>query len=353
MNTVKPDSIALFCLTPGGVALAERLKAALPITCFTSTRLQKAGFIAFDGGFATALREAFRDFAAVVFIGATGIVMRVLAPLINDKFLDPAVIVIDERGQHVISLLCGHCGGGNALACQLAGVLGADPVITTATDVNGLAALDTLAMQLDAQMVDFRRAVKTVNQLLVSNKRVGLWCDEPWREELAACDTRGFTPVEALARLPALEALVCITTRLELPVPAFPLFKLVPRRVVAGIGCRRGTAFERLSGLLTQQLLRHDVDPLALRAIGSITLKSDEAGLIELAQRLNVPLQLFTADELSEHEHHFAASAFVRQTAGVGSVSGPAAWLMSRGQLIGETLREQGVTITLGVSPQC
>jgi len=350
MNTVKPDSIALFCLTPGGVALAERLNAALPITCFTSTRLQKAGFLAFDGGFATALREAFSDFSALVFIGAAGIAVRVLAPMINDKFRDPAVIVIDERGQHVISLLSGHCGGGNALACQLAGILGADPVITTATDVNGLAALDTLALQLDARMADFRGAVKAVNQLLVSGKRVGLWCDAPWRGELAGCDTRGFTGVKDLARLPDLAALVCITTRVELPAPGLALFKLVPKRVVAGIGCRRDTPVARLEKLLQQQLLAYGFDPLALRAIGSVTLKGDEEGLIGLAQRLNVPFQLFTPDELRPHEHRFAASEFVRRTAGVGSVSAPAAWLMSQGQLVGETLREQGVTITLGVS---
>lgn len=352
MNTVKPD-IALFCLTPGGVALARRLQAALPLTCFTSTRLQTDGFLAFDGGFATALREAFSNFSAVVFIGATGIAVRVLAPLLNDKFLDPAVIVIDERGQHVISLLSGHLGGGNALACQLAGVLGADPVITTATDVNDLAALDMLAMQLDAQMHDFRRAVKTINQLLVSGKRVGLWCDAPWRDELAECDTRGFTGVADLTCLAQLDALVCITTRLALPALTLPLFKLVPRRVVAGIGCRRATPFARLSALLEQHLIKQGVDPLALCAIGSIALKGDEAGLLALAQHLDVPFELYTADQLRQHEHRFAASEFVRQTTGTGSVSGPAAWLMSQGQIIGETLREQGVTITLGVAHRC
>ncbi|MGP3592895.1 cobalt-precorrin 5A hydrolase [Vagococcus sp. WN89Y] len=353
MNTAKPESIALFCLTPGGVALAERLQAAVPVTCFTSARLQKAGFQTFNGGFATALREAFTDFSAVVFIGAAGIAVRVLAPLVNDKFHDPAVIVIDERGQHVISLLSGHCGGGNALARQLAGVLGATPVITTATDVNELAALDMLALQLDAQMADFRQAVKTINQLLVSGKRVGLWCDAPWRDELACCDTRGFTSVENLSQLPALDALVCITTRCALPEFALPLFKLVPRRVVAGIGCRRDTSFARLSQLLHQQLQANGFDPLALRAIGSLTLKHDEAGLQQLAQRLNVPFTLFTPEMLRQHEHHFAASEFVRQTTGVGSVSGPAAWLMSQGQLVGETFREQGVTITLGVAHRC
>ncbi|MDU2541648.1 MAG: cobalamin biosynthesis protein CbiG, partial [Klebsiella sp.] len=162
MNTVKPESIALFCLTPGGVRLAKRLAAMLPLTCYTSEALQEAGFIPFNGGFASAAREAFSSFSALIFIGATGIAVRVLAPLVNDKLSDPAVVVIDERARHVISLLSGHAGGANALTRYLAGMLDADPVITTATDVNELAALDTLAFQLNARMTDFRAAVKTV-----------------------------------------------------------------------------------------------------------------------------------------------------------------------------------------------
>lgn len=91
MNTVKPESIALFCLTPGGVALAKRLAAMLPLTCFTSEKLREEGFIPFDGGFANTARQAFTTYTALIFIGATGIAVRVLAPLVNDKFSDPAV----------------------------------------------------------------------------------------------------------------------------------------------------------------------------------------------------------------------------------------------------------------------
>lgn len=110
MNTVKPESIALFCLTPGGVQLAKRLAAMLPLTCFTSEKLLEDGFMPFEGGFAQSARDAFANYSALIFIGATGIAVRVLAPLVNDKFSDPAVVVIDERGQHVISLLSGHAG---------------------------------------------------------------------------------------------------------------------------------------------------------------------------------------------------------------------------------------------------
>ncbi|EAA7603927.1 cobalt-precorrin 5A hydrolase [Salmonella enterica] len=350
MNTVKPESIALFCLTPGGVALAKRLAAMLPLTCFTSEKLREEGFIPFDGGFANTARQAFTTYTALIFIGATGIAVRVLAPLVNDKFSDPAVVVIDERGQHVISLLSGHAGGANALTRYLAGMLGADPVITTATDVNEMSALDTLAFQLNARMTDLRTAVKTVNQMLVSHQRVGLWWDAELTEEIGQCDIRGFIPVDDLQRLPELDALICVSLRNDLPELPILHWKLVPQRVVAGIGCRRDTPFPLLATLLARQLEAQKLDPLALKAIGSVTLKKGEPGLIQLASCCRVPFKTFTAEALREFEHHFPGSGFVRKTVGVGSVSGPAAWLLSQGQLLGETLREQGVTITLGVA---
>jgi cobalamin biosynthesis protein CbiG len=103
--------------------------------------------------------------------------------------------------------------GANALTRYLAGMLGADPVITTATDVNEMAALDTLAFQLNARMSDFRAAVKTVNQMLVSRQRVGLWWDDELDEDVSRCDRRGFITVTDLHQLPELDALICVTLR--------------------------------------------------------------------------------------------------------------------------------------------
>ncbi|HBV1015577.1 TPA: cobalamin biosynthesis protein, partial [Klebsiella pneumoniae] len=167
----------------------------------------------------------------------------------------------------------------------LAGMLDADPVITTATDVNELAALDTLAFQLNARMTDFRAAVKTVNQMLVSGKRVGLWCDGEFIGALSRCDRRGFIPVSDLASLPALDALICVTLRRSLPPLPVPHWKLVPQRVVAGIGCRRDTPCALLCTLLDRQLAAQRLDPLALKAIGSVSLKANEPGLRQLAHR--------------------------------------------------------------------
>ena len=357
MSIVKPESIAVFCLTPGGVRLAKRMQQHLPLTCFCTEKLVESGFQAFNGSFAKTVREAFESYTALIVIGSTGMTIRVIAPLLKDKLTDPAVVVIDERGQHVISLLSGHVGGANELTRYLATVLDAEPVITTATDVNELAALDVLAKQLDADMHDFRQAVKTVNQMLVSDQRVGLYWDHDSLPESNQCwpvdhyDTRGFIPVGQLESLPSdLAALVIVSLRDQLPDFPIPVFKLVPRRIVAGIGCRRNTESQLLIKLLQQQFSRYAFDPLALRSIGSVSIKADELGLQQLSELYRVPFQVFSVDLLKQHEHRFPTSEFVQKTIGVGAVSQPVAWLMSEGNLVGETLREQGVTITLGVS---
>ncbi|MDR0805898.1 MAG: cobalt-precorrin 5A hydrolase [Enterobacteriaceae bacterium] len=341
---------ALFCLTPGGVALARRLQPHLAMSCFTSLALLAEGFTPFQQSFAHALRQAFNQYDQLIVIGATGITVRVLAPVINDKLSDPAVVVLDEQGQFAISLLSGHVGGGNALARQLAELLGGQAVITTATDVNHIAALDVLAEQLDARIDNFRHSVKTVNQMLVSAKKVGIYWDSRLAAEKENYDTRGFIVIDDLNDLPELDALVYVSYQQESVDLAIPVFKLVPRRVVAGIGCRRGVALDLVAEILAIQMSENHFDPLALKMIGSVELKQDETALIQLAQQQHVPFQTFPVSALAEIEHEFPSSEFVRSTIGVGCVSQPVAWLLSHGNLVGRTLKQQGVTMTLGVA---
>lgn len=345
--------IALFCLTPGGVALARRLNTALPMTCFTSEKLLASGFVPFENGFANTVREAFGQFDALIVIGATGVTVRVIAPVLHDKLTDPAVLVIDEKGQFVISLLSGHMGGANALATKIAGLIGGQAVITTATDVNQVASLDVLAQQMNATMVDFRQSVKTINQKLVSGERVGLWWHDDLIHEKSHYDTTGFIDITSLSRLPELDALVCINYHegaLSLPIP---VIKLVPKRIIAGLGCRKNVAPELVEKLFSEHLAQTGIDPLAISAIGSITLKAQEPALVALAKHFNVPFHVFTAQELSPIASQFPSSEFVQKTVGVGCVSQPVAWLMSQGRLIGCTRKEQGVTMTLGVLHSC
>lgn len=354
MNTATPEtvlnrkSLAVISITPNGNRLAQRVAKLRACDCYTGEKLLQPGFISFGDGFAPCVERLFGQYDALLFICATGIAVRTIAPLLVSKLADPAVLVMDEQGKHVISLLSGHVGGANQLTIELAELLDADPVITTATDVNQVAALDMIAKAIDADIIDYRNSVKAINQMLVSGKRVGLY-----QRDAQANDVRGFILVDDLQRLPELDALVWIGMNDALPEFNFPVVQVVPRRIVAGIGCRRNTECEAIYQLLLQQLKDNRLHPLSLRAIGSVDIKHDEQGLNQLAKRLNVPFQLYSVQQLAPHQHHFPESEFVKKTLGIGSVSQPVAWLMSRGCLCGDTLKQQGITITLGVTSCC
>lgn len=346
MNLEKPK-LAILTVTPGAQTQALRLAKLWPCDCYTSDKLLTAGFIGFEGSMAECVKRLFTNYSALLFICATGITVRMIAPLVTDKLADPAVLVMDEQAQHVISLLSGHVGGGNKLTVEIAKLLGATPVITTATDVNQKAALDTLIQEVGAEVAPYRQAVKEVNQLLVSGEKVGLYLDK-----VQVKDTRGFIQINSLQQLPDdLAALVVVSPYNNLAITTqYPVIQIVPKNIVVGMGCRRDTPYELLYEKLTNHLASYHIDIKAVKQLGSVIIKADEQGLITLAAHLAVPFQVFPIETLREHEHRFPASEFVRKTLGIGSVSQPSAWLMSDGHLLGETLKQEGVTITLGVS---
>ena len=156
--------------------------------------------------------EAFGSSDALLFIGAVGIAVRAIAPLLRSKTVDPAVVVMDELGRHVIPILSGHIGGANELALEIARRTGAQPVITTATDINGVPAIDVWAKKHDCA-IENPQAIKAVSSAVLSGGQVG----------------------------------VMITER-DIKPPFEVTLKLRPRTLVLGAGCRRGTdaaAFER------------------------------------------------------------------------------------------------------------
>lgn len=355
MSIDKKETVSLFCLTPGGMELARKVRQFLSVTAFCAEKYVEPGFNAFNGSFAETLTERFRKDDALIVIGATGIVIRVLAPCLVDKYHDPAVVVMDEKATNVISLLSGHVGGANDLTHYLAAALNSNPVITTATDVNDVSALDMLVKEIKGVLITPRDSVKTVNQMLASGKNVGLYVDPELVEltsfNVSDFDTRGFVILDHLDQKPVdLAAMVYISIFTKEPYWPIPVHKLIPKRVVLGIGCRRGISSQLLSDMVRHKLDLLHIDPLAVAAIGSIDIKADEPALLDLADEYNVDLSLFVAQELHDCAAHFPVSEFVQKTVGVGSVSQPIAWLLSQGNLIGDTTKEQGITITVGVA---
>ena len=277
--------------------------------------------------------EGFREADALVFCCAAGIAVRAVAPHVKDKRTDPAVVVLDENAAYAIPLLSGHLGGANDLARTLAEGLGAEAVITTATDLRDAFAVDVFAKKNDLFITDMALA-KEVSAAVLAGMPVGFCSELPAEDALPAGLTEG----------PA-ELGIAVTAAREAPF-ARTLF-LVPRRYAAGVGCRRGKGAEELLAFTLRMLGESGVRPEELSCVASIDLKKDEPGLAALGEALGVPFLTFSAERLREVPGEFTRSAFVLETAGVDCVCERAAAAACGGRVVIRKKAEDGMTFAL------
>ncbi|MBQ3487673.1 MAG: cobalt-precorrin 5A hydrolase [Clostridia bacterium] len=275
----------------------------------------------------------FAEADALIFCCASGIAVRAIAPHVRDKRRDPAVLVLDEGGTFVIPLLSGHLGGANALAEELAAKLPATPVLTTATDVNGLFAVDVFAKNNDLFIEDMALA-KAVSAALLSGEAVGFRSDLP-REGLLP---KGLMAGEA-------DLGIFVSSSNEKPFPR--TLRLIPRRYAVGLGCRRGKDEAALKAFLRENLSRCGVGLHEVQRLASIDIKGDEPGLVALADELGLPFVTYSAEELKRAPGEFTSSAFVQEVTGVDSVCERAAVLASGGTLAVRKVAENGMTFAL------
>lgn len=294
-----------------GAALARELAAVLGGDIWAPLRICDSGTRGITGQLNDWTGKAFASYRGLVFISACGIAVRAVAPHLAGKGSDPAVVVLDERGRHVISLLSGHIGGANALAKSIARITGGEAVITTATDVAGVTAVDEWAVARNCA-IENPVAVKTISAAALEGSEIGVavteeLLDAPW-------------PVTLWLR---------------------------PRSLVLGAGCKKNTSFEKLLCAFDSFTEEIGVSRLSISAIASIDLKGEEAGLIKLAESLGVPFVTFSSEELKAVPGHFSASGRVEAVTGVSNVCERAAVLRSGGFLLrGKTVYE-GITFAL------
>lgn len=330
--------------TEAGGALAEVLRGSLedrsPVTVTCGKGILKAW-----------TEEHFRRGNVLLFIGACGIAVRAIAPYMEGKDKDPAVLVADEKGQNVIPVLSGHLGGANEWAEKLAKITGGQAVLTTATDVNGMFAVDVFADRNGLQIDDLRKAGGFTARLL-QDKRGSLFIPGKYVGEI---HVTGEIPAELkvidhLDGEPELENAAMITP----DSCEGDSLHLIPRCIVLGMGCRRGKSVEELMGLAFETLEQLGLDRRSVCALASIDVKRDEPGLLSLAEALDVPFQTFSARQLeNETMDHwtFEESERVREAVGVGNVCERAVAAAGASRmLLGKTARE-GMTISVGIRP--
>ena len=327
-------TLAICAITAGGAALARRLGTLLPeaeVWLPEKLRADDHGHYS-AAGMAELLPQLFARGYSLICIMATGIVVRSLAPQLRSKALDPAVVVLDEAGHFVISLLAGHLGGANALTHQVAALLGATPVITTATDVNGLCAWDEAARRANLAVEPLER-IRTLNSLLLQGERITLVDHERLIAEQFAT-----TPgVELAANFSAAShagaaGRVFVTERLipELATQK-DLLLLRPRRLVLGIGCNRHTSKEEITQAVEHILNRAWLARLAIGRIATIVEKGDEAGLLAFAAESGLPLITYSRDQLNHVRCPSPPSAYALAAVGAFGVCEPAALLAAGG----------------------
>jgi cobalt-precorrin 5A hydrolase len=323
--------IAVFAFTGPGKALKRKLGELL------EQRGHRILEDAESGALAEKARQAFREGDALVFIGACGIAVRAIAPLLQSKEQDPAVVVIDEQAQWVISLLSGHIGGANALTRELAALLGAQEIITTATDINHVFAVDTWARR-NGLFIESMQKAKMVSVRLLGGETIPLASDWP----IAGPIPKGITVTDGSCESPFG---IVVTIRLRDEGPGCGWLRLTPPCVCLGIGCRKGASAEAIESAVEETLNRNRIDPNSVAAVGTIDIKRQEPGLVQLCERRGWAFYTYSAEQLMAASGNFSASAFVEAVTGADNVCERAAFLASRGVMLIPKSVYQGVTI--------
>ena len=321
----------IFAFTENGVATARHVRDAVGGRIVAPARLAGGDVDGYEGALSDCVGGAF-DSDALIFVSAAGIAVRAVAPHAVSKRSDPAVLCLDERARFVIPLLSGHIGGANRLARTLAQALGATPVVTTATDVNGRFAVDAWAAERDLAITDMALA-KAVSAAILT-RDIPFCADAAFGEKLPAGLVRGESGPLG----------VCVSSRDRHPFDETLL--LVPRALTVGVGCKRGTSSEAIGALIDSVLAAHDLRIEAVARVNTIDVKRGEPGLISLCAARRWPMAFYSAGQLAAVPGAFVESDFVRKAVGVGNVCERAA-LAGGGRLIAPKTAQGGVTVAV------
>lgn len=295
--------IFLISFTGRGQSLAETLANALDGQAVRYNREQSL-----DGW----TREHFQTGNALVFVGAAGIAVRAVAPYVKSKATDPAVVVVDETGRFAVPILSGHLGGANDLAQKIANLCGAVPVITTATDLSGVFAVDQWAKRQNCAVLNPEK-IKSVSGALLAGGRVELCSPWPVAGE----------PPEGVS------------------------LRLMPKIAVLGVGCKRGTPQAALEAAFAAL----PIHPSSFCKVCTIDLKRNEPGLLAFCRAHGLELETFSAAEMQGALGEFSPSEFVERVTGVDNVCERAAVLGSGGTLLLKKRAGDGVTMAVAVKP--
>ena len=354
MSTASKKVPAIVAITRSGARIGRIIKALMPesdlyvIDKFAAESSDEVSFTLPAGKLIGGIAGRYKQ---LILVMAVGIAVRLVAPSVKNKRTDAGVTVIDDSGRFVISLLSGHIGGANALALKIASLIGAQPVITTASDARGFAPLDLLAKKFGWKL-ESNRNLTCVSAALINNETVALHqdaVDTSLSLQDLSPEVRVFEDLGAL-KDSGLKAAIIITDRLvasrDLHIP-FIIFH--PPSLVVGIGCNRGTTCAVIEQAVHDIFSKNGLSLLSIRSLATSALKKNEPGLLEFARKHDLPVEYFDKEELAATAFPSEPSAAALKHVGLPSVCEAAAVLAGDGNLIVPKARFYG-QVTLAIS---
>lgn len=326
--------LAIICVTEEGHLISEKIKNTFDARVYRREDVKSIGIKEVS-------KEAFSKYNFVIFISSTGIAVRSISSLVKSKTEDPGVLVIDNSSRYVISLLSGHIGGANELTESIAEILGAEPIITTATDNLGITAPDMVAKKNNL-IIDNMKICKDVAAFLVHRDKVG------FLDKNGVIDIpKGYTPYNNETSK-HLKALVLVTNEDSTKDYGIPVLKLIRQNIVLGIGCKKDYPEDTMEEKVFKTLREYNIDKRSIKAIGTAWVKAEEKAIISLSKTLNCAMKTYTKEEIQRVHHHYKGSDFVEKNIGVRAVCEPSCELLG-GRLITDKLPLEGMTLCIGV----
>jgi len=338
---------AVYAFSAAGLELARRLQPRLVARVYAPERLAAGdpSVTPFASIYAL-LAGTFHVYPRHVFIGAAGIAVRACAPFLRGKAADPAVAVLDQRARFAVSLLSGHLGRANALARELAGLTGAQAVITTGTDAAGLPSVDGLAAEKGMTVANLP-AAKAVSAALLEGRRVQV--RDPEGRLFGGDDAGGLLVAIAPEAWDAGAPGVWCDWRAGGDFPQ--TVRVYPRCLCLGLGSRRGVAASEILAHVRTVFAQEGLAEQSLAAVGSIDLKRDDTGICEAMAALGAEVVFFKSEALAAVEAA-GQSETVRRRVGSGSVCEAAALLLAAGgPLIAGKAKTDRATCAVALRP--
>jgi cobalt-precorrin 5A hydrolase/precorrin-3B C17-methyltransferase len=332
--------LSIIYITDNGLQLAERLKSLFP----------DAEIVRYGAG---VVADLWNRHEALVFIMASGIVVRTIAPLLKDKKSDPAVVVLDEQGKFAVSMVGGHLGGANELANEVAGFLKGEAVVSTASDVNGLPSIDLWARD-NGLLIENWDVLPQVGTRYINNGGLRVYSDialELPPEFLRVADPRFADAIISNRRDVYAGSPRCTITGEGCATDACRVkgqVYLRPVNLVVGIGCNSGTARNEIEDAVISTLEEHNLVFSSVHTVATIDIKRDEPGLKAFVQKNNFPLCSFNYQELNRVEGIEKSEAVLRATGAIG-VAEPAALLASGAERLLVSKQKKG-NVTVAVA---